>query len=274
MADRDFDPKDGEYIQIMNQFVDRLITYRLDTNEWSVLMFVIRMTWGILGRAWAQLRWKNIRKETQLPNSSLIDAMRKLKARNIIHTRENDSRIKSYKINSKVSTWVDPSEFNRSVQRPKRLNRSTDLKKPVYRPNSDRSTGLIPYKKNNIKNSFKNTPETPTPKNDIKTVPSGNELKMEHSWLDASAWDDFVKHRENIKHPLTPLAISKAINFLYKFQSYQQAIVDETILNNWRGLFPPKARTSNAGQTKYEKRLEKWKIRYDEKYRGFQDQTD
>ena len=62
MEDRDFDPRDGEYIRIMNQFIDKLITYRLDTNEWSILMFIIRMTWGILGRAWADLRWNKTAK--------------------------------------------------------------------------------------------------------------------------------------------------------------------------------------------------------------------
>ena len=57
MADRDFDPRDGKYIRILNEFVDKLIVYRLDSNEWSIMMLVIRRTWGVQGQAWADLKW-------------------------------------------------------------------------------------------------------------------------------------------------------------------------------------------------------------------------
>jgi len=56
MKDRDFDPKDGEYLRVMNQFIDKLISYRLDASEWSILMLVIRRTWGVQGRPWAELK--------------------------------------------------------------------------------------------------------------------------------------------------------------------------------------------------------------------------
>ena len=110
MADRDFDPRDGKYIRIMNEFVDKLIVYRLDSNEWSIIMLVIRRTWGVQGQAWADLKWLFIREATQLGESSLTYALRKLKARNIIHTRKN-GHATSYKINSKVSTWKNPDEI-------------------------------------------------------------------------------------------------------------------------------------------------------------------
>ena len=50
MADRDFDPRDGKYIRIMNEFVDKLIVYRLDSNEWSIMMLVIRRTGECKGK--------------------------------------------------------------------------------------------------------------------------------------------------------------------------------------------------------------------------------
>lgn len=266
MADRDFDPKDGGYIQIMNEFADKMMTYRLDKNEWSILWFLIRMTWGMQGRPWADLRWKSIREKTQLSNSSLVEAMKKLKTRNIVHTLKNNKQITRYKINSKLSTWKDQSEF-RPIRRPKLLDQSTDLIRPVHRPKLDRLTDLTPYKDSIIKKDSKDTSLPPKKKKAENLVPSGSDLKNENPWIDEAAWDDFVTHRENIKHPLTPLAISKSVNFLKKYQEFQQMIVDTTIINNWRGLFPPKGGTSSTAQAKHDRKMEKWKRRYDEKYR-------
>ena len=192
--------------------------------------------------------------------------MQKLKARNIIHTLKNNKQITRYKINSKLSTWKDPSEF-RPVGRPKLLDRSTDPIRPVHQPKLDRSTDLTPYKDSILKTVSKDIPRLPQKKKAENHVPSGSELKNENPWIDEAAWDDFVMHRENIKHPLTPLAISKSVNFLNKYQKFQQMIVDTTIMNNWRGLFPPKGGTSNTAQAKHDQKMEKWKRRYDEKYR-------
>ena len=110
MADRDYDPKDGNFTQVMNEFIDKLIEYGLDSNEWRVLMLVMRKTWGIKGRAWAELKWETFLKRTKLGKSSLTYAMRKLKARNILHTDKKGYKI-SYKINSKVSTWKNLDEI-------------------------------------------------------------------------------------------------------------------------------------------------------------------
>ena len=264
--DRDFDPRDGEYIRIMNQFIDKLISYRLDTNEWSILMFIIRMTWGIQGRPDADLRWKSIIKATGLTESSLAKAMRKLRNRNIIHTLENHMQITRYKINSKVSTWKDPSllaAFQGS-------NNLLPPKAVVTAPQGSNllpPKAVVPYKENIIKDSIKDTPLPPQKNKAENQVPSGSELKIQNPWIDEAAWDDFVKHRINIKHPLTPLAISKAIKFLNNYQEFQQMIVDETILNNWRGLFPPKGGASRTPQSKHDRKMVKWKRRYDEKYR-------
>ena len=38
MGDRDFDAKDGGYICVMNEFIDKLITYRMSASEWLIVM--------------------------------------------------------------------------------------------------------------------------------------------------------------------------------------------------------------------------------------------
>jgi len=68
--------------------------------------------------------------------------------------------------------------------------------------------------------------------------------------VNQEALDEFQEHRVEIKHPMTPLAIKKAIKVLMPFSfEQQQYMVDQAILNGWRGLFPvdpPKVNTSRT----------------------------
>ena len=59
--------------------------------------------------------------------------------------------------------------------------------------------------------------------------------------INKQAWDEFVQHRKDIKMPLSGLAAKKNKATLSKYSpEQQQEIVDATISNGWRGLFPPK----------------------------------
>ena len=66
--------------------------------------------------------------------------------------------------------------------------------------------------------------------------------------INTEALEEFQEHRVEIKHPMTPLAVKKAIKVLMPFSfEQQQYMVDQAILNGWRGLFPvdpPKVCTS------------------------------
>jgi hypothetical protein len=53
------------------------------------------------------------------------------------------------------------------------------------------------------------------------------------------ALEEFQEHRVELKKPMTPLAIKKAIKVLLPYSlEQQQYMVDQAILNGWRGLFP------------------------------------
>ena len=66
--------------------------------------------------------------------------------------------------------------------------------------------------------------------------------------INQEALEEFQEHRVEIKHPMTNLAVKKAIKVLMPFSfEQQQYMVDQAILNGWRGLFPvdpPKVCTS------------------------------
>lgn len=68
--------------------------------------------------------------------------------------------------------------------------------------------------------------------------------------INQEALEEFQEHRIEIKKPMTPLAIKKAMKVLRPFSlEQQQYMVDQAILNGWRGLFPvdpPKQITSRT----------------------------
>ena len=112
MADRDFNPKQGRYFLIMNEIADKLAKYPLSKSETRLLWAIMRRTWGFKGQAWAIIKWDTLLEATELCRSLLSEARQKLIARNILHTKPGEKpKSIQYKINSKVSTWVEDEDL-------------------------------------------------------------------------------------------------------------------------------------------------------------------
>jgi hypothetical protein len=72
-------------------------------------------------------------------------------------------------------------------------------------------------------------------------------------WLPVEAWEGFVEMRKQIKKPLkTERAISLAINTLDKLRAEGQnvaAVLDQSTMNSWLGLFPITERRADPSKT-------------------------
>jgi hypothetical protein len=72
-------------------------------------------------------------------------------------------------------------------------------------------------------------------------------------WLDLEAFNRFKEHRKSIKSPMTPaserLAISK-LNELFAKGHSQADVINESILNNWKGLFEPRGMLTTQAKQK------------------------
>jgi len=63
-------------------------------------------------------------------------------------------------------------------------------------------------------------------------------------WMPANLWADFVEHRRKTKAPMTDIAQQRALKKLAAMRSEGQnieAVVEQSIINGWKGLFPVKA---------------------------------
>ena len=65
------------------------------------------------------------------------------------------------------------------------------------------------------------------------------------AWIPADVWTAFIDHRKAIKHPLTKRALTFAISRLSKLRDQGNdpvEVIEQSILNDWRGFFPVAAR--------------------------------
>lgn len=99
------------------------------------------------------------------------------------------------------------------------------------------------------------------------TPPRGKAAVSLPEWLPAKAWSDFVEHRKAIKKPMTEYTQGQTIKLLDKLRAEGNdpaAVIDQSILNGWRGLFAIKSNTHGRGGyqkdsrplTKHERHME------------------
>ncbi|WP_454710970.1 helix-turn-helix domain-containing protein [Cupriavidus nantongensis] len=69
-------------------------------------------------------------------------------------------------------------------------------------------------------------------------------------WLPGDAWDHWLEHRKAMKAPFTQRAAELSIRVLGRLRSEGHdpvAVIDESILRGWTGLFPLKQGTTSNG---------------------------
>jgi hypothetical protein len=76
-------------------------------------------------------------------------------------------------------------------------------------------------------------------------------------WVSPETWADFVEMRKRIRAPLTDAAVKLSIRELTKLRAAGQdpnAVIEQSVMNSWRGLFPVKENGSHGGQQTFEER--------------------
>lgn len=68
-------------------------------------------------------------------------------------------------------------------------------------------------------------------------------------WVPAEAWAGYVEMRKKLRKPMTDRAVSLAITTLDKLREQGQdvgAVLDQSVMNSWQGLFPITERRAEA----------------------------
>ena len=78
-------------------------------------------------------------------------------------------------------------------------------------------------------------------------------IKKKPEWLNLKSWEEYTKHRKEMKAPLTQLAETKALKKLKSLMDggYSQVeVIDQSIESGWKGLFPVKNKNKGRVQPK------------------------
>jgi hypothetical protein len=94
----------------------------------------------------------------------------------------------------------------------------------------------------------------PISSNDNKSPassPSAEENLFEiPDWLDPKDWNDYIEYRKGIRAPMSPVAQRKAIDELDRLRSEghdPSRVISQSIINEWKGLFPVKSSRNAQG---------------------------
>lgn len=71
-------------------------------------------------------------------------------------------------------------------------------------------------------------------------------------WIPNEAWQGYLDMRKKIRKPMTERAVALAINTLEKLRQQGQdigAVLDQSTLNSWQGLFPLTERRADPAKT-------------------------
>lgn len=71
-------------------------------------------------------------------------------------------------------------------------------------------------------------------------------------WVPIESWNGYLEMRKKIKRPMTSRAIQLAISTLDKLRNEGYdvgAVLDQSIMNSWQGLFPIAERRAETRQS-------------------------
>lgn len=160
-------------------------------------------------------------------------------------TRSWGWRLVNYEHYRKLRSEEERREYHRQYYRDHRSKAARELKSQQPQHPSTTST--------NSTTSASTSTEVSSNRKEIVEIPTN---------LNESAWQDYVRHRKEIRaKKLTPRGEKMAMNKLAKLSpDQQQACVDLTISNGWQGLFPEKVMSERApsDQEHNRKEIQSW----------------
>ena len=242
--------EDG-YTQIANELLTHLMELYLPSNQWQVLIVIIRKTYGYRKKV-DYVTNSQIVEATGLLKSNVSRALKNLTNRNVI--------IRQGKM---IGIQKDWEKWQLSEQITKVVN--TDNQPPVI--NVDNSEAKVIRADNNEKLSIQQpklsilTTElsaqitkviSPRITQKKKETITKETIQKKPEFVSQESWDGFFEMRKRVKSPLTDFAIKIIIGKLEQFKNDgddPNEVLCQSIMNNWKGVFPLKKNGGNGNGT-------------------------
>lgn len=175
-----------------------------------------------------------------------------------IKNGSKDKRKREYKIAEILTNYHQASRICEKNYQAKSLGnfKSIERNHSVFLESTERNRSIISCTNTSEDiDSTKEIHQEKTPKvTYINKVTLRDKVKEEHarkkssllvlpSFLSETLWKEFLEHRKSIKSPMSEIAQKKAFKVLEKLKEEGQdveQVVNNSIINGWKGLFPIK----------------------------------
>ena len=246
--------------------------FHLSPNQWQVLLFIIRKTYGYQKKV-DHIANSQICLGTGLCKAVVCRVIKDLGEMNIIiRDGKNTGFQKDWEMWKKLAI---PSTKVSSLANSEKLAESSTLGSKLAEQSTNEKLA-IPSMELAIQSTGvdqtankKLTKLLPT-KERKETITKETIQKKEYvlpDWLNRESWNAFIEMRRRIKKPLTDYGCQVAIKKLQKLKDAGQdpnAILDNSIMNSWQGIWPEKGDGDNGRTGTNLRRLPKVYTRPDE----------
>ena len=243
--------EDG-HIDIANELIESLMKIHLSGREWQILMVIFRQTWGYCelknGKKYKDKNGFWVKKKmdrishtqfeefTGINRRKIWNILNSLLRKNIIKktvTKKGDIIVCNYGIQKDSDKWrLSPKK----VTVTKKGDRVSPKK--VMGVSPKRGLELSPKKVHTKEKKRNITKENITKEKGIDFI---------------EVWEDFKIMRKKIRKPITEKGeelIIKKLNRLSDNEEEQIAILNQSIMNSWQGIFPLKEENTNKYDNK------------------------
>jgi len=223
-------PQPDKFTKWSNELLEAIIQYPFTANEYAVMLFIGRNTYGY-GEKTINLRVSKIAEGSNISKKVISRVLRSLLS---------SSCILYHQVEGKTGVTIGiQKDYDKWKQRKKEKKNTIKLR--VKHHQVEGKTKIIP-------SSIKEKRNKTNKGGNNSDLPKLEDLKSKFPWLDISSWSEFRDHRLNLfkktkRHPFNSLAETKALNKLKSFidLGYKQSeILDPSIISGWAGIFKPK----------------------------------
>jgi len=210
------------FCPVPNVILDQIMR-KVSHAEFKVLMIVVRQTYGWRKQT-DRISLSQLVEMTGVSERKVIDSLRSLDWLILSHKTPYHATEYSLNLDVKGAAIADPlppsPELTSGV--------SPELAAPLD-PKSPELTSDTKDREKDIRKDNKRGKPLSSP---LLTLPE---------WIDVETWTDFLDHRKKIRKPMTPKAMDlaiKALDKLRKAGNNPTAVMEQSILRSWAGVFP------------------------------------
>jgi phage replication O-like protein O len=241
------------HCDIANELMDAIIKTHFSPTEVKVLMAIIRKTYGWHKKT-DRISYSQFEEITAISRRHIAPALQSLIRRNIIN-RTGDGYNLEYGIQKDYELWLSPlkivtetgNEIVTSISN-ESLPEQVMIDDTESLPVSPKS---LPVSPKSLPVSPKIVTESVPTKDTIQKPLTKTIIQKQYSipgFINLETWQAFENMRKSIKEPLSDDAAIRILKKLERLKSSgddPNEILDESIMNNWKGVFALK---KNGGQ--------------------------